>query len=743
VLLCHTSQMAVRGKRKSRDICEPDQTDILRNTSTSQKKLKELDKDFSNEEGTLCRRCSEIDLDEAFRLNLTTLEAWSKEGQFVYSLGQLDNISAATKCSLCRFWGEMRLPLDPRKRTINQDPKGLHYTLRAFPASKIWLGLKGKPEGVNDSALLAVMPSDSTKNSPIRVPWRCWNAVGKSSFVYSASLAETDATDRIAGRVVEPSTVDFMSIRRWMTFCKEHHSRDCVPVKTINLPGFRMIDCLTLEVVPTPRGCEYVALSYVWGKPKQQEDPAGNQLSVAPAVVSDAIKVTTSLGFRYLWVDRYCIDQENKEEKHAQFRKMDVIYGGAQITIIAATGQDSTDGLPGVGSRPRSRPLSVKVGSHVLSTTFPSPKREIGLSKWSTRAWTYQEGLLSRRRLAFTGSQVYFQCTHMYCPESLISPLGLLRSPLCEDHMNQLGVAFPSGGVGTDENDMEWRIREYNKRSLSYPSDAFNAILGILSAFETKQDPIFHLWGIPIRKGMYFQRHNPPELAWVYALCQGLRWYTSMSAKRRNGFPSFSWVGWEIGRARLSMSSSPTIRISRSWTCTNQFKIIPVSIELELKDGALVTWDSLRNSNQISEATSKTCFLLVHSWSFSCSVNSLSSLIIHANDLGLHENAYSGTPRNLFYYHTLKEKATALTKESSPSDIYRAIIMDCVSWQTNEGEFGVELNCLIVQRHSSWYERVGFAVIDFGNLSHQMEVHEDGTGIVGGIVLKKDEFRLG
>jgi hypothetical protein len=48
-----------------------------------------------------------------------------------------------------------------------------------------------------------------------------------------------------------------------------------------------------------------------------------------------------------------------------------------------------------------------------------------------------------------------------------------------------------------------------------------------------------------------------------------------------------------------------------------------------------------------------------------------------------------------------------------------------------------------VQRHSSWYERVGFAVIDFGNLSHQMEVHEDGTGIVGGIVLKKDQFRLG
>jgi hypothetical protein len=51
--------------------------------------------------------------------------------------------------------------------------------------------------------------------------------------------------------------------------------------------------------------------------------------------IQDAIQVTQSLGHRYLWVDRYCIDQKNGAEKQYQFSRMGDIYAGSQITIFA------------------------------------------------------------------------------------------------------------------------------------------------------------------------------------------------------------------------------------------------------------------------------------------------------------------------------------------------------------------------------------------------------------------------
>jgi hypothetical protein len=45
------------------------------------------------------------------------------------------------------------------------------------------------------------------------------------------------------------------------------------------------------------------------------------------------------------------------------------------------------------------------------------PKEAFSLSRgsasWFERGWTYQEGVLSRRRLMFTENQVCFQCEEM------------------------------------------------------------------------------------------------------------------------------------------------------------------------------------------------------------------------------------------------------------------------------------------------------------------------------------------
>jgi len=88
---------------------------------------------------------------------------------------------------------------------------------------------------------------------------------------------------------------------------------------------------------------------------------------------------------------------------------MDLIYQNAELTIIAAIGEDPTYGLPGVSLRkrkPQNLTTCSKIGKQFLIFADSSPKEVVEGTKWQTRAWTYQEGLLSRRRLVFAEEQM-------------------------------------------------------------------------------------------------------------------------------------------------------------------------------------------------------------------------------------------------------------------------------------------------------------------------------------------------
>jgi hypothetical protein len=55
---------------------------------------------------------------------------------------------------------------------------------------------------------------------------------------------------------------------------------------------------------------------------------------------------------------------------------------------------------------------------------MPDSFNAIRALRWSTRWWTFQEAMLSRRRrLVFTAGQVYFECNAMSCYKSMANPL--------------------------------------------------------------------------------------------------------------------------------------------------------------------------------------------------------------------------------------------------------------------------------------------------------------------------------
>ena len=88
--------------------------------------------------------------------------------------------------------------------------------------------------------------------------------------------------------------------------------------------------------------------------------------TIPPRVIENAIQVTLKLHFKWLWIDRYYIQQE-ETEKHEQIINMDLIYNNVYATIIAVVGEYPSFGLPRVSC------------NHTLASTLRSPRNLIRL----------------------------------------------------------------------------------------------------------------------------------------------------------------------------------------------------------------------------------------------------------------------------------------------------------------------------------------------------------------------------
>lgn len=226
---------------------------------------------------------------------------------------------------------------------------------------------------------------------------------------------------------------------------------------------------------------------------------------------------------------------------------------GAELTIIAASGSDPNYGLPGVSCPRKSLPI-LTIQNHIF-VAMEEPKTEIDNSRWNTRAWTYQEGLLSRRRLVFTDTQTYFQCRTEHFVEGL-DCRAVWR------HSIPSFQAFPERGIGTNVLGVFDRLQEYYRKDVSFGTDTISAFSGIFQAFQhLGPDLSFpqtnHIYGIP----MFCEQDNPSpdevltRLNTSFAL--GLAWKVfdcqypdrqSPFADTDELFPSWSWAAFKARR---------------------------------------------------------------------------------------------------------------------------------------------------------------------------------------------------
>jgi hypothetical protein len=201
---------------------------------------------------------------------------------------------------------------------------------------------------------------------------------------------------------IHKDSIDLGFLKTCIEGCRVFHTDQCAATdesllpSIINSSGFRLVDCEAGIITKPPKEFEYVALSYVWGSvssasahdTKLQSRLEDNLPSDLPNTIKDAMKITIQLGYRYLWVDKYCINQDPAyPDFKTQLGQMDLIYHGAVVTIIAAAGDDADYGIPGAGNRSRVGHSHITIDGTTWIAGHWYAKGPADISKWSTRGW--------------------------------------------------------------------------------------------------------------------------------------------------------------------------------------------------------------------------------------------------------------------------------------------------------------------------------------------------------------------
>lgn len=416
----------------------------------------------------------------------------------------------------------------------------------------------------------------------------------------------------ICGREITP-LLHLDLAKNWIDFCDENHATGACAFKDRPLvKGLKLIDCEENKVVlaenlstPAPhdkpqdaecqsitpshnnsimhQNVDYVTLSYVMGTYREDDDDKSNDEHLPrrlPKVVTDAISTTKALGYRYLWVDRYCIprrgDEEGASERQRQLDLMGQIYSHSALTLVVAAGEGVRDGITGI-SAPREEQLSIQTESDLFTTSLLRPDLEVASSIWASRAWTYQEGLLSRRRLIFTPSQIYFQCQALHCLESLSLPLKYAPG------LNFGRVFPPSIDDVLQPNKIKNHIKAYLAKTISNTDDRLDAFRGLLHEYSAREKlPVENFLGLPLFHPDDFSKHKVVSQTDRLAIALGWmpnRPLTSSSVSSSSAtsshddlvyspvidpyslldtpcpFPSWSWLAWRLNQTTYSYNT--------------------------------------------------------------------------------------------------------------------------------------------------------------------------------------------
>ncbi|KDR79143.1 hypothetical protein GALMADRAFT_223393 [Galerina marginata CBS 339.88] len=371
-----------------------------------------------------------------------------------------------------------------------------------------------------------------------------------------AFLNEDTATSPYGCARAVRSHIDPSLVKKWLNLCEVHHKESCTPkggvIKTQEsedgVEVLHLIDTEDQCVIEAKPGVRYVALSYVWGPfipSVRLQRKNVTELSTKGALlglrkhfsktINDAIDLVPLIGERYLWVDVLCLVQDDDQNMLDGISHMDMVYQCSILTIIAAHGEDANTGLPGLhpGSRDVNQEIiEVLPGIKMTSSTGvynAMTERSPTANTHATRGWTLQELVLSHRALIFTQDRIYFRCRGNCWSEDTI--YDNFPSALNDVLHSGTAISFLSDNETAPLPAFNSQIFRYADRHLTKESDTIHGLTGILRFLSVQVRS-------GLLEGLFTACFDISLLCWD-------NFPDAVAARRREGFPSWSWAGWK------------------------------------------------------------------------------------------------------------------------------------------------------------------------------------------------------
>ncbi|SCV37201.1 related to tol protein [Fusarium fujikuroi] len=337
-------------------------------------------------------------------------------------------------------------------------------------------------------------------------------------------------------------------IRSWITECQSTHilcgddllslilgstETKARPQRLLDLLAFQNVEKIRIIEANNDDTKEYCALSYSWGFSKPYVMTSFNlaafqkeiHVKDLPKLLQDSIQVVRGLGFRYLWIDALCIMQDGSQSSVAsddwvdQAGKMNDIFGNAAVTIAAAECFDGNSSMI-VPRNPLSQ-LSCRLDAstnlyyevvppctpHCLLHPFDKARFHL-----DTRAWVFQERILSPRTVHLTRNFVHLECrTELRCGAMGGSDACYHSGAIAKADYQVLFSMFGPYGLDDSAHDAFlsfWHelVRKYSTTNLSRKSDLLVALAGLAKQVQIKSQLTwsFGLW----------QEHLLRDLLW-------------------------------------------------------------------------------------------------------------------------------------------------------------------------------------------------------------------------------------
>ncbi|KAF1955194.1 HET-domain-containing protein [Byssothecium circinans] len=413
--------------------------------------------------------------------------------------------------------------------------------------------------------------------------WEAWHVYWEAWHVYWEAWHEfrkflmwkNDARGLNRGIWCHPGPVlDFKArqstLVEWLGECRKTHPKCRNTLEADSPMAARILELRTelgetrIRLLPTKdldlHRIPYFVLSHCWGgveiEAKLTRDKLDRYLedipiSTLPKTFKEMVEITQALRCRYLWIDSLCIIQHDADDWNQESAKMASIFRGATLTISASGAQNSTQGcgihnplkaaVQFTTARDHKTFFSVRNDFNQSNSEFDFPHDMIA-SPVHTRAWIFQEKVLSRRILHATQSQFAWQCaTHIESETGwsyhMNPPWHTLGS-----HVKEYLLKLDGQTQNIRTRWWHW-VREYMNRNLTNTDDHYGAFAGITDFYRnlTGDVSVFGLW----------KRDLHLHLGWRASI-HNRKW----SPLEKPRVPSWTWLTYPHGSVEIYTSVS-------------------------------------------------------------------------------------------------------------------------------------------------------------------------------------------